>query len=534
MFVSVLSAIVFLAGCRSSPRGSKSQNPLIRRIQGLNPFAWEGVTRVHITLLSASVFLSGCPQVPEPRMPPLPPPSNKVGDEPQAPVYGQESWTLFVGDTFAPLPTIGGGSGTGNYQFSIAYYSNWPGTDGIHEGGQGTLLPPDNVLSDTWVPVEAGVYSYWVRRAGDDTYADSDPAPPDEVGYTINVIKRDMPDYGSTDAAVLVGQPFTPEVFNGIGSGADQFTIANYTNWPGTYGEESFPGQPGTLEGPPGGPWTLLPAWTPTEGGTYEFYVRKLGDDATNDSPIVGPYTLTVNKQTQPNFGSSPQTIPFGQPFSPVYEGVVGTGASQFTIENYTNWPGTYGEGSFPGQPGTLLGPPEGPWELSDSWTATETGTYRFYVRNLGDASTEPAGPAGPYDLTITGTAQEPVSIDPARATVLAGIPTEFTALGGSGTIDYQWGGSAEGSTGNPVTLTFETAGEFSVTVFNPANGGYEQSNTATSNVLVIADITTDTDGDDVTDAVEVVMGTDPLIPNPPDDGGVNQLQIERPIQDRR
>jgi hypothetical protein len=324
-----------------------------------------------------------------------------VGDEPQDPVYGQESWTIFVNEPFAPLPMITGGSGTGNYQFAVSGYSNWPGTGGVHEGGQGTLLPPDDVLSDTWTPVEEGTYYHWVRRAGDDIYADSDPAPPDAVGYVINVIKRDMPDFGSEDGAVLVGQPFTPAYHNGIGTGADQFVVSGHTNWPGTYGDESFPGQPGTIVGPPEGPWTLLQAWPPPEAGPYEFFVRKLGDNATNDSPIAGPYTLTASKQTQPDFRGEDQTVSLGGVFTPNYYGYVGTGPNQFVLAGISNWPGTYGPGSHEGEPGTIFGPPEGPWELSQTWTPPEAGVFTFHVRNIGDAATEPSEIAGPYDLTV-------------------------------------------------------------------------------------------------------------------------------------
>lgn len=313
---------------------------------------------------------------------PTPPISKAVGTTPQDPVYIENPITIKYGEAFAPLPLITGGSGTGNYQFVIGGYTNWPGHEGIEEGGQGTLLAPENVLSDTWTPPLMSSYPatfpYWARRAGDADYADSILDPNDLIGYT-----------------------------------------------------------------------------------------------------------LTVNKQDQPEFGSGDQTVAVGTPFTPAYNGVVGTGASQFVVAGYTNWPGTYGDDSFPGQPGTLLGPPEGPWSVSESWTPTEADTYEFYVRNLGDTTTDPAGPAGPYDLTAEGAQQELVTIEPLNSTIAPGDGVVFTAAGGSGTISYLWGGEATGGSGPEVGVIFDTVGVFEVTVMNPANGSYPDSNTATASITV-------------------------------------------------
>ena len=84
---------------------------------------------------------------------------------------------------------------------------------------------------------------------------------------------------------------------------------------------------------------------------------------------------------------------------------------------------------------------------------------------------------------------QSAVSISPPSVSLYAGESQAFTASGGSGTISYSWGGAASGS-GASKTLQFGSAGSsgagnYSVTVHNPANGNYTVSNTATSSVTV-------------------------------------------------
>ena len=96
---------------------------------------------------------------------------------------------------------------------------------------------------------------------------------------------------------------------------------------------------------------------------------------------------------------SANATVNYGQPFTPAYYGGAGGGAWQFCIASYSNWPGTYGIGT--NGTGTLLAPSN---TLSNSWPAPDAGTYTFYLRKLGDASTNDAPPAGPYTVTVNPT----------------------------------------------------------------------------------------------------------------------------------
>src|SRR6185369_8625988 len=70
---------------------------------------------------------------------------------------------------------------------------------------------------------------------------------------------------------------------------------------------------------------------------------------------------------------------------------------------------------------------------------------------------------------------QTPVVITPASKDVLVGDTVFFNASGGSGTINYTWTGAVTG-TGTSKSVTFPSAGTYTVTVTNPANGIYAGS----------------------------------------------------------
>jgi hypothetical protein len=115
--------------------------------------------------------------------------------------------------------------------------------------------------------------------------------------FTASILKSAQ-NVSSANAVITIGLPFTPAFNGGLGTGPWQFVVSNYTNWPGV-------GQAGTLLG---GSNALSPSWRNTATGTYTFYIRKLGDIGTFDSPAAGPYTLTVT--INPTLDSNGDGVP--------------------------------------------------------------------------------------------------------------------------------------------------------------------------------------------------------------------------------
>ncbi len=109
---------------------------------------------------------------------------------------------------------------------------------------------------------------------------------------------------------------------------------------------------------------------------------------------------------------------------------------------------------------------------------------------NVGSFSVTVYSPAGGI-YAQSNTASASVTVSPATQTVVlapaapvinAGQSVVFSASGGVN--GYVWGGSASGS-GGSQTVSFPTAGNFTVTVYSPAGGNFAPSNTASAAVTV-------------------------------------------------
>ena len=129
------------------------------------------------------------------------------------------------------------------------------------------------------------------------------------------------------------------------------------------------------------------------------------------------------------------------------------------------------------------------------SWGGSASGSgssQSVAYPNVGTYTVSVVSPAGgnylasntaTATITVT-TVGQTVSISPPTANITAGQSFTFTASGGN--TSYTWGGSASGS-GTSQSVTFPTAGNYTVTVYAPASGTWAQSNTATATVTVTA-----------------------------------------------
>ncbi|MBA4137238.1 MAG: hypothetical protein C0518_07985 [Opitutus sp.] len=193
--------------------------------------------------------------------------------------------------------------------------------------------------------------------------------------------------------------------------------------------------------------------------GTHTVTVYRAGD-STYAPSNTATATVTVSLANQSAVSISPtsQTITAGQAVAFTAAGGNGSGA-------YV-WGGdAVGTGT------------------TKSITFNTTGTRTVTVYRQGDSTYNPSNTA---TATITVNAGQTVAISPASASVTVGQSVAFSASGGGGTGDYVWGGDASG-TGASKSVTFNTAGPRTVTVYRQASSGYSQSNTATSTIDVSA-----------------------------------------------
>jgi len=124
--------------------------------------------------------------------------------------------------------------------------------------------------------------------------------------------------------------------------------------------------------------------------------------------------------------------------------------------------------------------PVSSPDSLSSAYTFTQSGAA--LVRG---SATDAAGlsASATAAVSVARAPQPAPSIVPAQATVAAGQSVGFAASGGS-TGAYSWGGAASGS-GPGATVSFPTAGSYTVTVLDTGNSAYLPSAAASASVTV-------------------------------------------------
>lgn len=326
-------------------------------------------------------------------------------------IYGEQAsvWSqgaeLQVNQAFTP--SYNGGSGNGAWQFKVEGHTNWPSSASTSGTSSGS----------SWTPSSPGVYQFYIRKQVDGNILMSNEAGP----YNLTVkIPQTTPVVAQGNITLQFGQPFIPVFSGGNGSGAYQFVLHGpggvpLSNFPGT--ENIAVGAAGTMLGDTN---QVVTSWTPPTLGQYRYWVRRAGDSTHFDSAVNPPsslewFTIDVVKAEQ-SLQSAPQTIPLGQPFTPVITDHVG-GPWQFIVKNYTNVPGAYpeyGEQFGATQSGTLVGTPPD-LSIQTSWLPPHEGVYDFYVYSPGDETTHPSTsdgtnvvPTGPYKLTVGDSPWQP------------------------------------------------------------------------------------------------------------------------------
>ena len=395
-----------------------------------------------------------------------------------------EPKTIYVNDAFQP--TYYGGAGTGVWQFVVAGYTNWGGTQ------PGTILT-SGATSVTWTPTAAGTYYFYIQKLGDATYNTSPPAGP----YALTVSKRTQPAVYSQPASVSVGQAFTPAYSGGGGTGAWQFVVAEQTNWGGT--------QQGTLLGA-----NLTPSssWVPSAAGTYTFWVRKLGDNGYVDSNMAGPYTLTV-ATISPTITSQPQSV------------VVGLNQTAAFTVGATGAPPLYYQ-----------------WRKNGvSISGATTATYSIAGVTLAAAGAYDVQVSNSYGSVLSASATLSVNAPPVITSSTGAVAPAGTAFSysivatnnptGFGAANLPVGLSVNSNTG-VISGTPTQTGTYivSLSAWNGAGTGTAQL----TFVVTSSDPNSDSDGDGVPNGVEALLGANPNSAGQ-SGGGVIGIKVNSPAQ---
>ncbi len=202
--------------------------------------------------------------------------------------------TITVGQSWTPS-YYGGTPGAGPFVFAV-----W---------GQTNFGYSPTSLTGSWTPSAAGVYNFNVGQqtggpnyTGNATDPNVGPMEVNPVPYTVTVSKASQ-NVGSTDAALVYGQSFTPAYFQlgGSGSGMFQFCIVNHTTFNGGATADT-----GTSDPARGDAWEA--SWPSPPTGTYQFMVAEDGNSAYNPANPGTYFTLTVSPANPPAVAVSPSS----------------------------------------------------------------------------------------------------------------------------------------------------------------------------------------------------------------------------------
>ncbi len=321
---------------------------------------------------------------------------------------------------------------------------------------------------------------------------DSSGASSPTISWTVDIVpKANQPAVTSSNATITFPQAFTPTYSGGAGSGGWQYVVSGQTNF-----DPNDSSHTGTKLFPSN---TWSSSWTPPQPGTYPFYVARVGDSAYNPSAVAGPYTLTVlpaapvgsfdaissasitQGQTLTGNGWAADAQ-LGAPLSSVTLLVDGgaNGSVTATLNGYRPdvQSANISYGFWSPRDITYSG-----WSFSLNTTSLAAGSHTI-TAIANDSTYAVSTNLGSKSFSVAALLGQTVSLTPNAPTVNVGDTVNFSATGGQN--GYVWSGSASGS-GSTKSVTFSTAGTFSVTVYSPAGGSYAQSNTAIATITVVS-----------------------------------------------
>lgn len=397
----------------------------------------------------------------------------------QSQQVASENATIDNGQSFTPgIWNVG--SGSGQFQWCVAGYTNFDGGASSYTGtnlGPSPGNSPDADWVTSWTPPGPGNYSFYVAADENADYQAANPGIPYTLtvsgpvdGVTWNSIS--MPSYG------LAGQQisFPATVTN---SGTSTWNDNYYLQVADQDGNHlDFPSIAGVS--PNGSITVTFYVDLPSTPGTYTYYFTALQNGVDYFGPTESE-SITVDVLPTTTLTASSTSVSVGQNVtltsttssgsnSLVNQAVDISTDDQNWTSGWSNWSGAT----------SWSGGPTGSDTLTTQWTPSTAGTYYFRAR--GQDSYGYLSSFSYVTVNVTADQTQTVTISPSNVTLTVGQSQTFTASGGQN--GYVWGGSASGS-GASQTVTFNTTGSATVTVYSPAGNGYSASPVATANVTV-------------------------------------------------
>ena len=428
--------------------------------------------------------------------------------------------SILLGQSFTPGYL--GGSGGGNWQFVVGGLTNWD----TSSGNVGTLLP-SGAWASSWTPPVAGTYAFYVWHNGDASYNPSPTTGP----YTLTVYGAPNVTWVNTPASqVASGTTLNWSAAatspNGIPLSAVQLhfdlsTDGGNTWTPWSYQYASNQNSNPVAAGAPGTTYTMratvndgTPGSNGFVGAIYSSVTVVANGQVVSISPSApsvaagGSITFTASGgqngyvwSGSASGGGTTQIVTFNAPGS-YFVTVYSPGGGAYSQSNTATATVTVNAATQI----VAISPANPAVNAGSSVTFTASGGQNGYVwsgsaSGSGSTQTVTFNTPGSYNVTayspsggiygqsntattaITVNAVgQTVAISPTNQTIFAGATITFNASGGQN--GYVWGGSASGG-GAAQSVTFNTPGTYSVTVYSPLGGTYAQSNTATAIITV-------------------------------------------------
>ena len=379
------------------------------------------------------------------------------------PAVASSNTTITFPQTFTP--TYAGGGGSGGWQFVVSGQTNFDPNDSSHTG---TRFSPSNTWSSSWTPPRPDTYPFFVVRVGDSSYNPSATAGP----YTLTVLAAAP--VGSFDAisstSIIQGQTLTGSGWAAdaqLGAPLSAVTLLVDGGASGSITATLNGSRPDVQSANISyGHWS--PRDITNSGWSFSLNSSGLSAGSHTITAIASDSTYAVSS----NIGSKSFSVSAlsGQTVS------LTPNAPTVNIGDTVNFTATGGQNGY-----VWSGAASGSGNTK-SVTFPAAGTFSVTVYSPAGGSYAQSNIAT-ATITVVSNFSQTVTIAPASQTVGVGASVTFTASGGVN--GYTWGGSASG-TGNTKTVSFSTVGAYTVSVYSPAGGGYNQSNTATAIITVV------------------------------------------------
>lgn len=363
----------------------------------------------------------------------------------------------------------------------------------IHFYVAGPTMPPWNYQgtaqvsgasatgSYTWTtPTTVGSYSVHIRAQ--DVYNEYDN---NTVGvmtsFNVRLAQDPVSGRASTDpVTIALGSTFTPqpgvEFKGGSGTGAWQFVVSGYSNWPGRNSSGAVVNAAelagaGTWLGE-GGPRST--SFTPSAGGEYWYWIRRYGDGTYATSNVAGPFKLIVVANSVPSFTQHPtsQNVNLGG-------SVTFSASAAGTPAPALQWR----------KDGVAISGATAASYTISNVQATHAGTYTCIATNS-------SGTATSNGAVLTVNTPPTITSHPVNQTVGTGQPVSFSvSAAGASPLSYQWrknGSAISGATSATYTLPNTQAGDagtYTCVVTNPYGSATSNGATLTVSGPVFIDL---------------------------------------------